>query len=222
MIHEYPPPHRRDVPANASARRRGGVPRHRRDIASDAGQAEPGSQGRVEARGARTRSAGRGAAFSLHAIEPTRSRRQRRVDGVGARNLISTQVGGQGAQAQRKREEDRHEAAKRPRAEALDARAATKKVRAPASFLRRLRDRPVRRPKSRRRSATPPPAPRARRRPTRARRPRARRPRGAAARPLPPVSPRLRHVAYLRVSFGEGSFVVVASMACVSGLLLRC
>ena len=30
--------------------------------------------------------------MSLHAIEPTRSRGQHRVDGAGARNLISTQV----------------------------------------------------------------------------------------------------------------------------------
>ena len=65
------------------------MPRHRRDIASDAGQAQPRSQGRVpqkggaSARGLEAPGVGACVEISLHAIEPTRSRRQRRVDGVG-------------------------------------------------------------------------------------------------------------------------------------------
>jgi hypothetical protein len=81
-----------------------------------------------------------------------------------------------------------------------------------------------RRLKSRRRSATlPRRRPRARRPQTRSRRRRASGPRGAAARPLPPVSPRLRHVAYLRVSFGGVFFCCyrVNGVRCGSDALAR-
>ena len=84
-------PHAIDATSSRRTRRLDGVEgvsRHRRDIASDAGQAQPGSEGRVAEEGGA--SAGRleapgvgaGVEISFHAIEPTRSRRQRRVDGV--------------------------------------------------------------------------------------------------------------------------------------------
>ncbi len=66
------------------------VSRHRRDVnPPDAGQAQPRSQGRVpqkggaSARGLEAPGVGACVEISLHAIEQTQLRRQRRVDGVG-------------------------------------------------------------------------------------------------------------------------------------------
>ena len=89
---------------NGSARR----DVHRRDIASDAGQAQPGkvaAEAAASARGLEAPGVGACVEISLHAIEQTQLRRQRRVDGVGRR---ATQVGGQGrAGPAQAREEDR-------------------------------------------------------------------------------------------------------------------
>mgnify|MGYP001282996653 CR=1 FL=1 len=215
----------------------------RRDIASDAGQAQPGGQSGVPQKGGpgagRLEAPGVGACveISLHAIEPTRSRRQRRVDGVGRPKF------------------DFH-AGRRPRPRRPSASARRRSLMKPQrrprarklSMLGRRRRRFARRRPSFDAFVTVPFAGpnreeeaqrRGRQRRAQEGRRRAQGGRAQAGGPAPPLvgvvfaaaplvsplvspTPRVRHVAYLRVSFGGGSFVVVASMACVSGLLLRC